>query len=156
MITLQQYFFGGKGKEGAKLVSPDASADRILNAETLLDRVNRLLFKAHEEGVYNHEVDEDTGNQISGVHGGSGDGGFRLSTTKTGVGLSSHKEGKGVDVYDPGNRLDSWISTYDYNNGLSNYLLEDFGLYREHPSATSGWCHLTTRDPGDGRRTFYP
>jgi len=52
-----------------------------------------------------------------------------------------------VDVADGNGKLDETIT---------DALLEAHGLYREHPEATPGWCHLTTRAPKSGRRTFYP
>jgi hypothetical protein len=57
------------------------------------------------------------------------------------------KQGRAVDVYDPDGHLDAWIT---------DDILEDFGLYREHPDSTSTWCHLTDRAPGSGHRTFWP
>lgn len=60
-----------------------------------------------------------------------------------------------VDLYDPEDLIDAYISKFDLPNG-DNTLLRDCGLYREHPSATPGWCHLTTRAPKSKKRTFYP
>jgi hypothetical protein len=79
----------------------------------------------------------------------SGDtlGGFRPQNATQGAPHSSHKEARAVDVYDPGGKLDAW---------LNDAKLEHYGLYREHPDATQGWCHLTDRAPGSGRRTFMP
>jgi hypothetical protein len=34
--------------------------------------------------------------------------------------------------------------------------LVEHNLYREHPDATKGWCHLSTRKPPSGNRTFRP
>jgi hypothetical protein len=52
-----------------------------------------------------------------------------------------------VDIYDPQNKLD------DY---LTDEILTKFDLYREAPESTLGWCHLGTRMPGSGHRTFKP
>lgn len=139
MITLDQYF-------GDKMAAPDASKLRKQNAAELLRRVNRLLDfaeKAHIRIV----VDKDTGTSISGSRNGSGDGGFRLSTTKTGAARSKHKEGQAVDVYDQDDRLDSF---------LTDAILEQFQLYREHPHKTLGWCHLQSVPPRSELRTFNP
>jgi hypothetical protein len=140
MISVEEYF-GGKGKH------QDCTAQRRANAVQLLSRVNTLLARAFDEGAYEWEVDPDTGTNISGSRGGSGDGGFRLSTATTGRLGSSHKEGQGVDIYDPDDHLDEWIT---------DEILEQSGLYREHPDHTRGWVHLQTRAPGSGRRTFLP
>jgi hypothetical protein len=74
-------------------------------------------------------------------------GGFRPQSTKIGAPTSSHKEGRGIDIYDPDNRLDDWIT---------DAVLELHDLYREAPSATYGWVHLTDRPPNSKRRTFLP
>jgi hypothetical protein len=145
VITVEQYF-GGKPHLMAHTES----------CVTLLFSVNNLLDEYEHATGYKVPVDPDTGSQISGSKGGAGDGGFRLSTATTGRTGSSHKDAQGVDVFDAENWLDDWLSKYDYDDGKGNTKLEEYGLYREHPNATKGWCHLTTRAPGSGRRTFYP
>jgi hypothetical protein len=140
MITLEQYF-------GEKINSPDATPERIGRAGATIGLVNKLLSRAVAEGVYAEPIDADTGTQISGSHAGYGDGGFRLSTSKTGGPGSKHREGGAVDVYDPGDFLDDW---------LTNEILEEYGLYREAPESTPGWCHLQSISPHSGHRTFIP
>lgn len=143
MITVAQYF-------GSK---PHTEAQEAL-AEELLSRVNSLLDEAYTHGVYEF-IDPDTGTQISGSKGGAGDGGFRLPTSTTGSGKSSHKEARGVDCFDPADDIDTWLNEFDRAGG-QNSMLEKHGLWREHPDYTKGWCHLTTRAPKSGRRTFMP
>ena len=138
MITLQDYF-------GTKMANPEATLAMKSNADALLRRVNALLRRAGQEGVYAAPLDPDTGTLISGSRGGAGDGGFRLSTSTTGAAGSKHRTAHAVDVYDPINVLDKW---------LTDDLLEEFGLYREDPKATPGWCHLQDVPPGSGRRTY--
>lgn len=135
MITGEQYFQAKPRTPGHETAASD-----------LLEKVNALIDWARLGGFKNPTC-PNTGTQISGSKDGQGDGGFRLSTATTGKQGSSHKEGKGVDVYDPGNVLDHMITDED---------LIHFELYREHPDSTPGWCHLTTRAPGSGKRTFYP
>lgn len=144
MITLAQYF-------GSKPHSTEQESAAL----DLLFRVNALLDEAEAAGI-KRSIDPDTGTEISGSKGGSGDGGFRLPTATTGRGKSSHKDAKGIDRYDPADRLDNWISTFDSNGGIDNSLLEKHGLYREAPFATQGWCHLQTRPPNSKRRTYHP
>lgn len=134
MITLDQYF----GKKTHTEVERWA-------AEDLLGRVNDLISEANSS--CRSLVCPNTGSQISGSVNGQGDGGYRLPMSTTGSQRSSHKEARAVDVYDPGGELDAW---------LTDEKLEQYGLYREHPDATPGWCHLTTRAPGSGNRTFHP
>jgi len=136
MITLEQYF---KGKPH--------TAEQSVNAVDLLHKVALLLDYAAMQGAYHCDVDCDTECYISGSKGGSGDGGFRLPDAANGRKLSSHKEAKGIDIYDPHNSLDDF---------LTDAILATYGLYREHPDSTPRWCHLTTREPGSKRRTFIP
>lgn len=143
VITSDQYFAG----------KPHPTDHDIL-ADDLLARVNDLLDEAERAGIQ-RRICPNTGTEVSGSKGGSGDGGYRLPGATTGAALSSHKEGRAVDVYDPGGKLDDWLDGFEHGNG-DNSKLEEYGLYREAPNATSGWCHLTTRPPKSGRRTFNP
>ena len=142
MITIEQYF------------SKPHIDQHTINADVLLGHVNALCAEAEADGV-ERCVDPDTGTEISGAKGGDGDGGFRTPGSRTGAPESSHKKAAGVDVCDPSNALDRWIDLYELPNG-DNSKLKAYGLYREAPDATPGWCHLTTRAPGSGRRTFRP
>lgn len=74
-------------------------------------------------------------------------GGFRPQDCPQGAPHSSHKQGQAVDIYDPDNALDNYVT---------DAILEAYGLYREAPSATLRWCHLSDRPPGSGKRTFQP
>ena len=135
MITQGQYFAG-------KPHTPEHDAA----ATELLTRVNLLLGEAEATGIA-QSICPNTGTQISGSKGGSGDGGFRLTTATTGAPGSSHKEARAVDVYDPQGHLDNW---------LTDAKLETHGLYREAPAYTPNWAHLTTRPPHSRKRTFIP
>lgn len=136
MISLDQYF-------GQYASHPDAGIGMWHNAENLLDRVNSLLSEYQDATGKEPPIDEDTNSQISG----NGNGGFRPRNCPVGSPSSSHKEGRGVDIKDPSNLLDDWIT---------DDILKQFNLYREHPSATDGWIHLTDRAPPSGKRTFAP
>lgn len=140
MITIGEYF-------GAKYDHPDATQARKGNAREMLFRVNRLLGDAEAAGVYVAPIDPDTGTCISGSKGGAGDGGFRLQSSLTGSPTSRHKEGDAVDVYDPGDALDTW---------LTDEILAAHGLFREAPHATPGWAHLQSHPPHSGNHTFNP
>ena len=137
MITADEYF-------GAKTHSDEQTKA----ADGLLEKVNALL----DSVIWAYPIDPDTGTSISGVKGGAGDGGFRLPDSKTGAAKSKHKLAHAVDVFDPDNILDA---------SLTDELLKEFGLFREHPDATNGWCHLQDLPPGawrmdNDKRTFYP
>lgn len=136
MITFEQYF-------GPWIDHPDATPERKENARAMLVKVNGLLIYIQAQHGYAPPVNPVTGSQISGQTYG----GFRPQDCPQGAPGSSHKEGRAPDVYDPMDKLDSIID---------DSLLEKFGLYREHPDSTPGWCHLTDRAPKSGHRTFYP
>lgn len=135
MITKEQYFSDGHG--GQKQHQPEHDD----YAASLLSKVNAFLD--HMEWA--RPIDPDTGSEISGSKGGSGDGGFRTGDSKTGAPKSCHRTAHAVDVYDPKNELDDAITDED---------LEAFGLYREIGTATHGWCHLQDLPPHSGRRTY--
>lgn len=142
MITQQQYF-------GSKEHSPE-QAD---NATTLLEREEALVKDAEADGAFERAIDPDTGTEISGSKGGAGDGGFRAPDSTTGAPGSSHRDAKAVDRYDPRNQLDTWLDQFEDDKG-GNLMLEQHRLYREAAKHTQGWCHLTTRAPKSGNRTF--
>lgn len=148
MITLAQYF-------GKKTYTLEHEA----NALDLLDKRERLREEFTAATGIEPPICPNTGSEISGSPGGSGDGGFRAPDSKTGAARSSHKEARGVDDYDPGDHFDKWLDRFETGGG-GNSKLEEYGLYREHPSATKNWVHLTTRPPDpsnpDKYRTFYP
>lgn len=125
------------------------------NALELLRRRNALRADWMAATGKSCPIDPDTRTEISGSKGGDGDGGYRTPGTRTGAAGSSHREGKAVDDADPGDELDSWLDGFDDGAG-GNSMLERHQLYREHPAATPGWCHLTTRAPRSGKRTFMP
>lgn len=136
-ITIEDYF-------NNKSHHVDATAERIANAKRLLVQVNNLFSDAEANGI-RLQNNPKTGTLISGNK--DGDGGFRLQSSTTGSEMSSHKEGLGVDVYDPANVLDDWITR--------NILIKH-GLWREAVKWTVGWCHLTIRPPKSGNRSFIP
>ena len=134
MITLQDYF-----------VDKPHPTEYNLNALTLLYRVNNLLAAYTTDTGLIIPNNAATGSQVSG----SGDGGFRLPTSTTGSSKSAHKVAQAVDIADHGEHLDKWLDKYP--DALIKY-----DLYREEPSATINWCHLSTRKPLSARRTFKP
>ena len=130
MITIAQYFIGRPHTP----VMEEA-------AKELLARVNALIDDYRQATGKEIAINPHTDSMISGLT----EGGFRLPDCKQGASLSSHKEAKGVDIWDVGNALDTWIT---------RKVLEKHNLYREHPDQTPLWVHLTTRPPKSGCRTF--
>lgn len=133
MITLADYF-------GPWITHKDATPDRKAAAALMLSKVNALLKDAVALGLQDNPV---TGTMVSGLDLG----GFRPQACQVGAKTSSHKEGRGIDIYDPDNHLDQW---------LTDAVLEEHDLYREAPASTPHWCHLTDRPPLSKRRTFQP
>lgn len=135
MISIDEYFAGYPRH-------PEIGIGMKANAYEMLKKVNALLDWAESEG-WIPQINPATGTQVSGKT----DGGWRPQSCPTGAPNSAHKQARAVDIFDPDNSLDSLIT---------DDVLEDFGLYREAPEATHGWCHLTDRAPASGRRTFNP
>ena len=135
MISLSDYL-------GKWQYTPVATPLVVENAGNLLPKVNALLARFEAEGGALC-VNPHTGTLVSGA----GLGGIRPPDCEEGAANSSHKVGRGVDVYDPHGALDKW---------LTDELLAIYGLYREHPEKTDGWVHLTDRPPPSKKRTFWP
>jgi hypothetical protein len=140
---------------------PHTLAQRLA-VDELLEQVHALAAEAINAGAFQWVRDPDTGCCISGSRGGDGDGGMRTPSSSTGAPDSAHRvlpadkpKGAAVDVADPGDRLDTWLDTFEDGRG-GNSMLEKHGLYREAANATKSWCHLTTRAPASGHRTFQP
>ena len=112
------------------------------NIQVLLARVNDLL-RAYESDGHPVRINPATGTCVSGKEFG----GLRPPHCTQGAPNSAHKKGQAVDITDPDGKLDSWVT---------DAILEEFDLYREHPDDTNGWLHLSIRRPGSGRRTFKP
>ena len=62
---------------------------------------------------------------------------------------SNHTRCLAVDISDPDGDLDEWC----VNHPL---LLEDMGIWLEHPATTKGWSHWQIVPPRSGNRVFYP
>jgi len=137
MITIGEYV-------GIWHDSVDWTPDKQTNAQELLRRVNGLLKEYEIQGGI-LQINQKTRSQVSGETYG----GFRPLSCPIGASKSSHKLGMAVDVYDPMNLLDVWIDK-------NPKVLDEFDLYREHPSATQHWCHLGSKAPKSGKRTFFP
>lgn len=137
MIALEQY--AGRWMEHA-----DWTPQRRMDAMRLLDGVNALLEDLVAAGL-KLRGNPKTGNLISGeIYGG-----FRPGDCPIGARGSSHKEGQGVDLFDPFGSLGAYLLARPT-------LLAKHGLYMEHPAATPTWCHLQTRQPRSGARIFNP
>ena len=136
-LSIEQYV-------GVHARSPDWTPKRQANARMLVLTVNAMIAVAENDGV-DFPINPKTGSQISG----NTFGGFRPQSCPQGAPNSNHKEGLGVDLYDPDNEIDAWM--------LANEdVLEKLGIWIESPSATPSWAHLQTVPPRSGRRVYMP
>ena len=62
---------------------------------------------------------------------------------------SKHITCLAIDLADRDGALDAWCMAH-----LD--VLEEIGLWLEHPDATPEWCHLQMQPPGSGSRVFEP
>jgi hypothetical protein len=136
-ITLKDYV-------GPHATSRDWTQERQRNSAALLVAANRLMAEAALAGV-EFSINPKTNSQISG----STYGGFRPQNCPIGAPNSNHKEGRGVDVYDPKNEIDAWC--------MKNLdVLEQCGIWIEHPSKTNTWSHWQSVAPRSGNRVYMP
>jgi hypothetical protein len=136
MITIQDYF--GKWND-----HPAKTLTHVTNAQLLISRVNDLLAELLKTRRIDLDINPTTKTLVSGEQYG----GWRPPECPIGAPRSAHKTGEAIDIYD---------ADGDIDGAIDDPLLRKHGLYREHPSATRSWCHLTTRAPKSGRRSFYP
>lgn len=137
MITLEQYV-------GPHAESPDWTAVVIERAKQLLEACTKLEFLALQDGV-KFPINPVTKSGVSGQTLG----GFRPQDCPIGAPTSAHKAGMAVDRYDPDGLIDKWC--FEHQDRL-----EQCGIYLEHPEATKGWSHWSTRKPASGHIVFYP
>lgn len=137
MITLNQYV--GPWREHA-----DWTPECEQEATKLLARSCALEAEMSRGGI----LFPDNPKTKSGVSG-TQYGGFRPKDCPEGAPNSSHKKAQGIDRYDPRNEIDAWCLAHPDR-------LAFHGIYIEHPSATPGWSHWTTRAPPSGNRIFHP
>lgn len=137
MITLEQYV-------GPHAESPDWTPARQANAVKLLAACSALQAEAEADGVV-FPINKATKSGVSGQTLG----GFRPQAGTVGASNSAHKTGEAVDLFDPTGAIDAWCMA-------NQDRLKAHGIYIEHPSATKGWSHWSTRRPGSGNTVFHP
>ncbi len=129
-ITPEAYF-------GQYADSLDATAAvRAANVELLI-KVNDLRAVAQDAGVPEY-INPLNKSAVSG----SGHGGFRDQACPIGAPRSTHKLGRGVDVWDPHREFATWCV-----NNLDE--LRARGLHMEDPRWTPSWVHLQDLAPGN-------
>jgi len=135
-LSLTDYMMKRDGKYGMTQEVRD-------NAEGLLVKVNKLLDLIEPHVTL--DINPGTGTYLS-----SGWRPAELNAKVPGAAIKSkHITGLALDLYDPDGDIDNYL--------MSNLgVLEECGLWLEHPLATKNWCHLQSVPPKSGNRVFYP
>lgn len=128
MITPEDYYMG------RDQLYPDELTDELEeNAKVTVDRANDLLERAGMQRGVN-----------SGWRPAAVNAGIKNAAKK-----SKHMQCLAIDINDDDGTLDAWC--------MKNLdVLEEIGLWLEHPSATPRWCHVQIVPPRSGNRVFYP
>jgi hypothetical protein len=141
MLALSDYWMGRDMTHGLEL-----STVIRKNAALMIELADKLLIIAKTRGV-TLETNPRTGSIVSS--------GWRppsFNATVPGAApRSRHMTGQAIDLYDPDGDLDAWLLRTD-----GQRVMQDLGIWHEHPAATKGWAHIQSVPPKSGRRTFYP
>ena len=126
MITLADFY------QGRDRRFPDELTDeKRLNAEETIDKANQLLERFGETRKVNSGWRPASVNQA----------------TVGAAPKSKHMTCEAIDLEDKDGTLDAWC--------MENLeVLQEIGLYLEHPESTENWCHLQTVAPRSGNRVF--
>lgn len=133
-ITLTDYL-------GQYYSHPDLTTERAANAAALVEMVNQLLSRAAADGV-TLPLNPSTGTHISGQKYG----GFRPQDCPIGAPKSTHKQGHGVDLYDPNRDLARWAYNHQSEFQELDLCIED-ARWTGRPDA-GGWLHIQDVHPG--------
>ena len=132
MITREDYFMG-------RDKSYPPSEAMLKNAEETIYRVNLLLSL-----YYQADPDAEKTKVTSGYRPP-----LINAATPNAAPRSKHMTCQAVDLADPEGELDDWCMD-------NQKVLEQIGLWMEHPSATKNWTHLQIAPPRSGKTVFYP
>lgn len=131
MITQKAYWKGRDVAYKSQLTSEIKS-----NAAEVIRKVNLLLQRSALD-------DRETI--------GDANSGWRPPAVNAAIGgatKSKHMTGQAIDVEDNDKALQRWC--------MANLnVLEEIGLWMEHPRDTPTWCHLQSVPPKSGKRVFY-
>lgn len=128
MITLDDYYMGRDQRYPHELTD-----ELCRNAALVVERVNRLLARAGMARAVN------SGWRPAAVNGAV-------------VGAARHSKHltcEAIDIADEDGALAAWCMAH-------LEVLEELGLWLEHPAATPSWCHLQIVPPASGNRVFEP
>ena len=122
-------FWRGRDVEFAKQLTPEIRK----NAEETIRRANLLLVRA---GFPLREA--SSGWRPAAVNAATPGAAFR----------SKHLLGQAVDIRDSNKKLQQWCMA-------NTKVLEELGLWMEHPRDTPTWTHVQIVPPNSGNRVFY-
>ena len=109
-------------------------------SQEISDNLDKLLIPLNKfREAYGHPITVSSGWRPPSLN----------ATVKGAAPKSNHQKGLAVDMKDPDGAIDKFCM-----EKLS--LLEELGLYLEHPESTPGWCHLQCVPPKSGNRVFKP
>jgi hypothetical protein len=143
MISIRDYY----GVKSHPALTPVVQA----NAQRFISKVNTYIaYLITRQQLF--LVSPATKTQIS-----TNVGGWRKPDCPSGSPKSSHKEGRGIDLYDG---LFGAIGKFILEDKEAQAKAKELGLHFEHPSVTKGaishWLHITDRAPPSGKLFFYP
>jgi len=72
-----------------------------------------------------------------------------IKAGKSNATKSKHLTGHAADIADPEHDLINFLKA-------NVKLMEQVGIWCEHESATTNWCHIQITPPRSGNRWFYP
>jgi hypothetical protein len=134
VITLTDFW------QGRDVTYQEELTDEIrANAAQTVSKANLLLnvFKAKTQDTEIRKVNSGwRPEQINGKTAGAAP-------------RSKHMLGLAIDISDPEGDLKSWCMD-------NQDVLQDIGLWMEHPSACKGWLHVQVVPPKSQKRVFYP
>ncbi len=134
MITLEDYMNHWMVHYSQVDVPDDeVTAEMSLDAQTTVDKANKLLeYFGEERGITSGWRPVEVNKLVPGA-----------------ALYSNHTRCRAVDIADPHGDLDEWCLAHPE-------VLEQVGLWQEHPASTKGWCHVQIVPPKSGNRVFYP
>lgn len=128
MITVADYYMGRDEKFAAELTD-----EKRANAAKTVERVNLLMV------AFGHSRKVNSGWRPAVINGST-----------TGAALKSkHMTCQACDLEDADGDLDEWALEHPE-------ILEQIGLWQEHPASTKGWAHFQIIPPKSGNRVFFP
>ena len=107
----------------------ECSVSVVENAVETVRRHNLLLARMFDDGVELKRC------PVSRTLYASGWRPAQVNACTTGAAChSTHITGEGGDLYDPDGKLDAWCMSHQD-------VLQEIGLWLEHPDSTVHWCH---------------